>query len=71
MSSDVSEIFKRLAMPCRAGEADMSAFPKETPIAMMYVPYQKWEEPYDTETAFARGTIFPSLDKPFIGRGAV
>ncbi|MBP1573722.1 MAG: spore coat associated protein CotJA [Oscillospiraceae bacterium] len=37
---------------------------------MMYVPYQKWEEPYDTELAHSRGTIFPSLDLPFIGKEA-
>lgn len=45
-------------------------FPKDTPIGMMYVPYQKWEEPYDTELAHSRGTIFPSLDLPFIGKEA-
>jgi hypothetical protein len=47
------------------------AFPKETPLAMAYVPFQSWEKPYDTATALARGTIFPSLDKPFIGEEAV
>lgn len=46
-------------------------FPSETPLAMAYVPFQCWEEPYDRDTAFARGTIFPSLDKPFIGEEAV
>ena len=37
-------------------------------LAMMYVPLQPWEEPYDEMTALSRGTIFPSLDKPFLGR---
>lgn len=46
-------------------------FPPHTPLAMAYVPFQSWEEPYDRETALARGTVFPSLDKPFIGEEAV
>lgn len=46
-------------------------FPKHTPIAMAYVPFQKWERPYDDNIALSRGTIFPSLDKPFIGEEAV
>ena len=45
--------------------------PQSTPIAMAYVPYQFWEKPYDDETALCRGTVFPSLDKPFIGEEAV
>ena len=45
--------------------------PKEMPIGMMYVPYQTWEEPYEAETGLARGTVFPCLDKPFIGEEAV
>jgi hypothetical protein len=56
-----------------AGECPMptGAFPKETPLAMAYVPFQSWENPYDSATALARGTIFPALDKPFIGEEAV
>lgn len=46
-------------------------FPKDTPIGMAYVPFQKWENPYDDNIALSRGTIFPSLDKPFIGEEAV
>ncbi len=47
-----------------------SKFPASTPIGMMYVPYQKWETPYEAELALSRGTIFPCLDLPFIGREA-
>ncbi len=36
-------------------------------LAMSYVPVQQWETPYDENTALSRGTIFPSLDKPFLG----
>ena len=49
--------------------APISPFPAETPVGMAYVPYQQWEEPYDTETAFPIGTIFPALDDPFRGGG--
>ncbi len=52
-------------------EMPTTPFPKETPIAMAYVPYQMWEKPYDDAVALSRGTIFPSLDKPFIGEEAV
>ena len=48
-----------------------TAFPENTPIGMSYVPYQMWEKPYDDAVGFVRGTIFPSLDKPFIGEEAV
>lgn len=39
-------------------------------LTMLYVPIQPWETPYDESTALSRGTIFPSLDKPFIGEGS-
>ncbi len=48
-----------------------TAFPAETPVGMAYVPYQMWEKIYDSNIGFARGTVFPSLDKPFIGEEAV
>lgn len=46
-------------------------FPEDTPLAMAYVPYQSWEETYAENTALAKGTIFPSLDLPFLGREGV
>lgn len=46
-------------------------FPENTPIAMAYVPYQSWEETYSENVALEKGTIFPSLDLPFLGRGGV
>jgi len=36
---------------------------------MAYVPWQDWEEVYDMDRAFHCGTIFPELNKPFVGRG--
>ena len=36
------------------------------PIAMGYVPIQRWQQPYSIEQAIGRGTIFPQLDLPFM-----
>lgn len=44
---------------------------KHRPIAMAYVPWQRWKEYeiYEIEKGFQRGTIFENLDKPFRGKG--
>lgn len=39
------------------------------PLAMAYVPWQEWQNIYDAEKGFCRGTIFEELDKPFCGIG--
>lgn len=44
---------------------------EELPLAMAYVPMQKWGEQYAPAVALERGTIFPPLDLPFIGEEAV
>lgn len=36
-------------------------------VGMAYVPWQKWQEPYDYEKGLNVGTIFPDLDLPFLG----
>lgn len=38
-------------------------------VAMAFVPKQEWAQVYADDVAFERGTIFPELDKPFIGEG--
>ena len=40
------------------------------PLAMAYIPIQPWETPYEPDVSLTRGTIFPSLDLPFIGEEA-
>lgn len=35
------------------------------PLAMSYVPMQRWTQPLPIETAITRGTIFKELDLPF------
>lgn len=52
----------------RTTNENKSTFPEETPIGMCYVPFQQWETPYAENMALERGTMFPSLDKPFCGK---
>ncbi len=41
-------------------------------IAMAYVPWQHFNQIYDNlEEAYGEGTIFPELNKPFMGRRCV
>lgn len=44
-----------------------SMFPKNISLAMSYVPNQPFDRLYDEPTAFSRGTLFKSLDFPFVG----
>lgn len=37
-------------------------------LAMAHVPMQPWNSTYDPDTALARGTLFPDLDLPYVGR---
>lgn len=53
------------AGPMRAG-ADRITEINRFPVGMGYVPMQGWETPYPMEHGFMRGTIFPSLDYPFL-----
>ena len=38
------------------------------PIAMAYVPWQRWKNTYELGKALKVGTIFPELDLPYLGR---
>lgn len=40
--------------------------PPRFPVGMGYIPMQEWETPYPIEQGYRRGTIFPSLDYPFL-----
>ena len=39
------------------------------PIAMAYVPWQKFDKSFSLCHALKAGTIFPCLEKPFCGKG--
>lgn len=45
--------------------------PRLLSLAMAFVPAQNFDTPYEPALAFSRGTIFPALDKPFLGEEAV
>ena len=49
--------------------APEGTFPAQLTLAMAYVPYQCWEEPMRAEEALQAGTVFPSLQKPFMMAG--
>lgn len=57
--------------PAESCPLPKTVLPAEMPYAMAYVPFQQWQKPYDSEAALSRGTVFPCLDKPFIGEEAV
>ena len=44
---------------------------KNKPLAMAYVPWQFWGQTYELEKALQCGTIFPELNKPFLGKRGV
>lgn len=48
---------------------NLSRFPAETPDAMAYVPFQQFNTTYPAERGLNYGTIFPELNKPFLGGG--
>lgn len=37
------------------------------PLAMAYVPFQKWKNVYDASAGLQAGTIFKDLELPFYG----
>lgn len=41
------------------------------PYGMSYVPWQRWEELFCPEDALQKGTTFPSLVMPFVGKGGL
>lgn len=54
------------AGPAMHPAAPMGECMDQYPVAMAYVPWQRWQQVYPVEQAFCRGTIFPDLDKPFV-----
>lgn len=50
---------------CSYKDTDDCMCLENMPLAYSYVPYQKYEEPYDKEKAHKYGTVFPSLNLPY------
>lgn len=42
-------------------------FPAELSLGIAYVPYQKLTTLYEPDKAYSAGTLYPDLDKPFLG----
>ena len=53
---------------CRLADAT-TPLPENPVAGMAYVPYQQYCELYAAEQGLENGTIFPELDKPFLGAG--
>lgn len=46
--------------------------PNDASVTMAYIPYQQAPVTYDDKAkALMQGTMFPELDKPFTGKGAL
>ena len=46
-----------------------TSLPEDMTVAMAYVPYQITNKTSSAEQGLNKGTMFPILDKPFIGCG--
>lgn len=58
---------QRIVMPDKKMSDDVCL--SEKALGMAYVPWQQsFGNVYDLDKAFCKGTIFPCLDKPFLGR---
>ena len=45
----------------------VSAFPRDPVVAMAYIPYQNPKAVYTASCGLKKGTMFPCLNKPFLG----
>ena len=54
-----------------SGNSEMYGPTEHLPIAMAYVPCQKFSTTYDLNYALRVGTVFPELCKPFCGKRGV
>jgi len=50
-------------------EYGISPLPNDPVPAMAYVPFQNSDKMYSAEQGIVMGTMFPVLNKPFIGCG--
>ena len=67
-SRERTTVFRRQVpdnLPRPDFSGDMPAFPKSTPLAMAYVPFQSWGDTMSPEDALNCGTLFNDLVYPF------
>jgi hypothetical protein len=58
------DVFSQMYPP----QPEIGSMPEMPVLAMAYVPFQEINAVYEPEQALAAGTLFPGLDKPFLGR---
>lgn len=56
------------AHPSPISPPDLPSLPLDTVVAMAYVPFQQLRSVYCAEDGLRNGTMFPCLNKPFIGK---
>ena len=56
------------AVPSPISPPDLPALPSDTVVAMAYVPFQQLRNVYCAEDGLKNGTMFPCLNKPFLGK---
>jgi hypothetical protein len=66
LENTINEMMKHPVMNQNIRNAEKNA---HRSLAICYGPVQEWEQIYDEDTAFSAGTLFPSLNKPFLGGG--
>ena len=54
---------------CPINKYDFSCV-DDFPLAMAYIPMQKFENLYSLDEALCAGTLYKDLDKPFLGGNA-
>lgn len=47
----------------------MTSLPENPMVTMSYTPFQVSMNTYDADEALQNGTLFPCLNKPFLGKG--
>ena len=56
------------AAPSAFSAPDLTPLPSDTVVAMAYVPFQQLKAVYSAEDGLKNGTMFPCLNKPFLGK---
>lgn len=67
--SDDMYVDNTTSTPAKPKPESMQSCIDGMPLAMAYVPRQKWQNIYENSKAVMRGTIFSDLDLPFKGAG--
>ncbi len=61
---DYVDLFK----PSFLKKESRPALPEDASVTMAYVPLQLELVKYDADKALQNGTLFPALNKPFLGK---